>query len=43
MFTNFLCYILIDLFDVFGVIDLIDYYLSFDEPDIFDPFESSES
>ena len=43
MLTNFLCYILLDLFDVFGVIDFFDFYLPFDDPDYFDPFELSES
>jgi hypothetical protein len=39
MFMNLLCYILIDLFDVFGVMDLFDSYLPSDDPDFFEPFE----
>lgn len=39
MFLNLLCYILIDVFDVFGVMDLFDGCMSYDEPDFFDSFE----
>jgi hypothetical protein len=39
MFLNLLCYVLIDLFDVFGVMDLFDGYLTYDDADFFDPFE----
>ena len=35
MLTNFLCYILLDFFDVFGVMDLI-YLEIFDDPLDFD-------
>lgn len=31
MFLNLLCYMLIDLFDVFGIMDFIEEYLSDDE------------
>ena len=34
---------LIDLFDVLGVMDFFDFYLPFDDPDYFDPVEFSES
>src|SRR5688572_29507254 len=43
MLTNFLCYILLDFFDVLGVMDLFDFYLSFDEPDYFETVEFRES
>ncbi len=39
MLLNILCYILIDLFDVFGIMGLLDSYLPFDDPDYFESFE----
>ena len=42
MFLNMLCYILIDLFDIFGVMNFFDSYLPFDEPDFLEPYELRE-
>lgn len=39
MFLNLLCYILIELFDVFGVMNFFVSFLPFDDPDFFEPFE----
>ena len=36
MFLNLMCYILLDLFDVFGVMDLFDCYFPYDDLDPYD-------
>jgi hypothetical protein len=40
MLLNLLCYLMIDLFDVFGVMELFDNYLPFDDADFWEPFEN---
>lgn len=39
MFLNLLCYILIDLFDIFGIMSLVESYLLFNDPDTFDSYD----
>ena len=39
---NLLCYILIDLVDIFGIMDFFDGYLPFDDPGPFDPYDLGE-
>lgn len=38
MFLNLLCYIMLELFDIFGVMSFVGSYLLFDDSDSFDPF-----
>jgi len=39
MILNLLCYIMIDLFDIFGVMSFVGNYLWFDDADTFDPYD----
>lgn len=39
MFLNLLCYILIDLFDIFGVMSFIGNYWLFNDPDDLDSYD----
>lgn len=42
MFLNLLCYILVELFDIFGVMSLVGSYLLFNDPDCFEPYDWDE-
>lgn len=39
MFLNLLCYIIIDVFDVFGVMELVGDFWLFNDSDNLDPYD----
>ena len=39
MFLNLLCYILVDFFDIFGVMSFVECYWLFNEPDDLDSYD----
>lgn len=42
MFLNLLCYIMIELFELFGIMNFVGSYLLINDPDSVDPYDWDE-